>query len=339
MRHNTPKCCILFLGAWMIMASVLASPALAEPSSPPAEQATAPQPAATSPNTASTNPSLAADQGISVEASNGITWDQVKHTYSAEGGVLVRSQGQTLAADRIVAHYDPKKSDQIGLLEAFGNVQLQRGDQKAMGNQGTFQLQEGTGRLSGGGLRVEQGEILITAQESLNFDQKQNKAVAVGGVVMTRGTSRLLSDKVEMFLRKQTSTDAAKVSNTAAVASSQAPNKTPDASAKPNPSLVPGEDSGLEKLIATGNVAILTATDVARGSRAVYDPVKQVAILEGKVSLTRDKTQLSGARAEVDMKNGISKLLPGTGGRVFGILGGGTIAPTKPTSNSSPGKP
>ena len=27
------------------------------------------------------------------------------------------------------------------------------------------------------------------------------------------------------------------------------------------------------------------------------------------------------------------------GGRVFGILGGGTIAPTKPTSNSSSGKP
>jgi len=339
MRHNTPKCCILFLGLWMIMASVLARPALAEPSSPPADQSAAPQPTPPSPNTASTNPSLAADQGISVEASNGITWDQVKHTYSAEGGVLVRSQGQTLAADRIVAHYDPKKSDQIGLLEAFGNVQLQRGDQKAMGNQGTFQLQEGTGRLSGGGLRVEQGEILITAQESLNFDQKQNKAVAVGGVVMTRGASRLLSDKVEMFLRKQTASDADKAPNAAVVASSQAPNKTPDAPAKPNSSMVPGEDSGLEKLIATGNVAILTATDVARGSRAVYDPVKQVAILEGKVSLTRDKTQLSGARAEVDMKNGISKLLPGTGGRVFGILGGSTTAPSKATSNSSPGKP
>jgi lipopolysaccharide export system protein LptA len=328
---------------WMLVLGTLvtwlASPALAEDSpSPPANQSAAPQPAATTATTATASTPLPADQGISVEASNGITWDQVKHIYSAEGGVLVRTQGQTLAADRIVAHYDPKKSDQIGLLEAFGNVQLQRGDQKAMGNQGSFQLQEGTGRLSGGGLRVEQGEILITAQESLNFDQKQNKAVAVGGVVMTRGTSRLMSDKVEMFLRKQTSMDTAKAPNVA-VASSQAPDKASEALAKSNSPVVPGEDSGLEKLIATGNVAILTATDVARGSRAIYDPVKQVAILEGKVSLTRDKTQLSGARAEVDMKNGISKLLPGTGGRVFGILGGGTIAPTKPTSNSSPGKP
>jgi lipopolysaccharide export system protein LptA len=264
-----------------------------------------------------------ADGGTVIEASNGITWDQASHTYTAEGGVVVRSRGQLLSADRLVAHYDPAKSDQIQLLEAIGNVQLQRGTQKATGDLGHFRLLEGTARLTGQHLRVEQGDITVTAETALEFDQNLHQAVAIGGVVMTRAASRLLADRVELYLSKDAALDPSK----------------PVATPKPTPtnpdSAPPDSANGLEKLIAIGRVSIITPTDVARGDRAVYDPVSQIAVLEGRVRLSRDKTELVGAKVEMNMQSGVSKLLPSAGMRVYGVFGdnpaGSTSAP-KPAS-------
>jgi lipopolysaccharide export system protein LptA len=110
----------------------------------------------------------------------------------------------------------------------------------------------------------------------------------------------------------------------------------PVATPKPTPDSAPPDSAnGLEKLIAIGRVSIITPTDVARGDRAVYDPVSQIAVLEGRVRLSRDKTELVGAKVEMNMQSGVSKLLPSAGMRVYGVFGdnpaGSTSAP-KPAS-------
>jgi lipopolysaccharide export system protein LptA len=67
---------------------------------------------------------------------------------------------------------------------------------------------------------------------------------------------------------------------------------------------------------ADGKVRIDTGKEVATCSRAVYDPNTQIAVLTGNVVLTQNQNVFHGARAEIDMAKGISRLLPSPGQRV-----------------------
>ena len=70
---------------------------------------------------------------------------------------------------------------------------------------------------------------------------------------------------------------------------------------------------------------IFTATEFASGDRGVYYVDREFATLTGSVKITREDNQLNGEYAEIDMKAGISRLLPGPPGststaRVRGLL-------------------
>ena len=67
----------------------------------------------------------------------------------------------------------------------------------------------------------------------------------------------------------------------------------------------------LQKVEAFGNVTVRTVTDTAIGDRAVYVPDTGIARLAGRVRITRGQNQLDGSEAEVNMKTGIARLLPG----------------------------
>jgi lipopolysaccharide export system protein LptA len=67
---------------------------------------------------------------------------------------------------------------------------------------------------------------------------------------------------------------------------------------------------------AEGNVRIDTGKEIATCSHAVYDPNTQIAVLTGNVVVTQNKNVFRGARAEIDMAKGISRLLPAPGERV-----------------------
>ena len=52
-----------------------------------------------------------------------------------------------------------------------------------------------------------------------------------------------------------------------------------------------------------------------------YNATTEKAILSGDVRITRGQNQLNGARAEVDFKTGVSRMLAdGDKGRVKGLL-------------------
>ena len=67
---------------------------------------------------------------------------------------------------------------------------------------------------------------------------------------------------------------------------------------------------------AEGSVRIDTGKEIATCQRAVYDPATQIAVLTGNVVLTQNKNVFRGARAEIDLAKGISRLLPAPGERV-----------------------
>jgi len=75
----------------------------------------------------------------------------------------------------------------------------------------------------------------------------------------------------------------------------------------------------LEKVEAFGHVSLRTPTDIAIGDRGVYVPETGIALLVGNVRITRGQNQLTGTRAVVNLKTGVSRLLSGTE-RVQGLI-------------------
>ena len=84
----------------------------------------------------------------------------------------------------------------------------------------------------------------------------------------------------------------------------------------------PQGENRIERVDAIGNVVITTPEEVVRGDEGVYDVLREVATLDGGVRVTRGENQLNGERAEVNLKTGVSRMLPGkkSGGRVKGLF-------------------
>ena len=95
-----------------------------------------------------------------------------------------------------------------------------------------------------------------------------------------------------------------------------------------------GASGKLEKVEVYGNVVIRTVTDTVTGDRAVYVPDTGIARVAGKVRITRGQNQLAGAEAEVNLKTGISRLLPSKGSRVSGL-----VVPNDQTNQAISGTP
>jgi lipopolysaccharide export system protein LptA len=78
--------------------------------------------------------------------------------------------------------------------------------------------------------------------------------------------------------------------------------------------------SRLEKLEAKGHVVLVTQTDIVTGDEGVYNPNTNQATVLGNVRITRGDNQLDGARAEVDMATGISRLFAAPNEKVRGLF-------------------
>ena len=65
----------------------------------------------------------------------------------------------------------------------------------------------------------------------------------------------------------------------------------------------------LQKVEAFGHVSVRTPTDTVTGDRAVYVPDTSIARILGNVRITRGENQSDGDFAEVNLNNGISRLL------------------------------
>ncbi len=136
-------------------------------------------------------------------------------------------------------------------------------------------------------IKMQTPNETVTAREKLEYDSKKRVARVVGDATAIREDKKIKADRfVAQFFEDES-----------------------------------GELS-LEFVRAVGNVVIETAGEIARADRGVYNASTEIATLTGSVKLTRGENQLNGDRAEVDLKNGVSRLLANTsgGGRVRGLF-------------------
>lgn len=283
-------------------------------------------------------------QPIHITAQNGIAWNQKSRTVTAMGDAKAVRGKVTVTADRLIAHYHPKKTDdsqkaakpktgatgslgglesgasQITQLDAVGHVHIFTATDQAFADRAVYHMDIHELVLTGKHLKLTTPTETVTARDAIQYWSVARKAVAIGKAVITSKDGRsITADRLTgYFVASQPGTAAASQGTDA-------------------------EASKLRKVIADGHVLVRTATDVATGDHGVYHPATGIAILTGNVHITHGPNELAGAKAEVNLKTGLATLIAAPGRRVEGLVipdssGNGTsgTAPKSPQSGSRP---
>ena len=219
-------------------------------------------------------PGRATDKPIEISADQGIEWQQKKNSYTARGNAKAVQGNVAVHADTLTAYYR-KTSDQgsqIWRIDADGNVRIITPTQRAYGKKGTYNVTKGLLTLTGA-VRLDTKSDRITARDSLEYWEKKNLAIARGNAIARRGANRLRADVLTALYEKD------KAGN-----------------------------SQVRKVDAFDNIIITTPHEVIKSQRGVYDLKSGLVTLTGFVKITRGENQLNGARAEVNLNTGVSKI-------------------------------
>ena len=285
MRRLGRRALVGFTLVWLI------APAAAQTPKPQP----APQPAASSGSNSSLGFDLGGDskKPTTIEAEQGIEWQQTNHVYIARGHATAKRGNGTVIADTLIAHYRPTakaqpgaqqtdadKTDvldsgsQIYLVEADGHVELFGETQRAFGDHGIYDVDAGTMVLTGSNLRLETKQDTVTARDSLEWHDKEQLAVARGDAVAIREQKRIRADVMTAEVTR--------------------------------------DEKGAQhitRIDAEGNVIVNTQDQTGRGDSGVYNVDTGITTLIGHVKLNRGENELRGQYAVVDMNKNIYRLL------------------------------
>lgn len=121
-----------------------------------------------------------------VTAKDRLEFWEVDRVAVARGKASATREGRTIHADVLTAKFRPEgedgstgKDDSISLIEAFGNVAIQTGEETAYGDKGYYDLDQGMATLQGN-VRVEQGRNRMTGGFAV-VDMNEGISTLYGG--------------------------------------------------------------------------------------------------------------------------------------------------------------
>jgi lipopolysaccharide export system protein LptA len=239
-------------------------------------------------------PSQANGKPVEITADQGIEWQQKAQLYIASGNARAAQGDVAVYADRLTAYYRDAGagSTSVWRIDADKAVRIETPTQKAYGDKGVYDVENGILVLTGRNIRMVTETDRITARDSLEYWDKKSLAVARGNAVATRGDNTLRADVLTAHFDK-------------------------------------GRDgkSRVRQIDAFDNVVITTPDEIIRSQRGVYDVETGMATLTGSVKITRGENQLNGEYAEVDLNTGVSRLFGRGKGGVQGIIAPERTAP------------
>lgn len=224
---------------------------------------------------------------VEILADDGIEWLRDQRQYIARGNATANRGGVTVRADTLTAHYrggEDGEKQAIYRLDADGSVVITSEGTEAVGDKGVYHIEDKVAVLVGDNLKMTNERAVITAQESLEYWDARQLAVARGDATVIENENRLVADVLTAHIKKAAS----------------------------------GKQE-VERIDALGHVHISTGTEIVRGEEGVYEVPKQVATVCGNVKITRGENQLNGDCAVVDLKSGRSRLTGGSG-KVKGLI-------------------
>ncbi len=225
---------------------------------------------------------------LDITADNSLEWNETTRIYTARGNAKAKRGDVLIEADTLQA-YDRKKADgssEVWKMTAKGNVKISSKDNTATGDEGVYDIDTKKAVLTGDHLELITPTDHVTAKKSLEYWETEQVAIASGDAEAVRDGRRVRSDEMIAYLK----TDAKGQQN-------------------------------IDRMQATGNVHITTATDNVTCDQVTYNLAANSAILQGHVSITQGSNQLRGDRVETDFKTGKSKLVNSGSGRVHALIG------------------
>jgi lipopolysaccharide export system protein LptA len=278
---------------------------------------------------------LSGEGPIEILADGAIEWRRNDQVVIASGNARAIRGATTVFADRLIARYRARGGEaapapaaqqqvfggggEIWRLEAEGNVRIVTGTDRAQGDRAVYDLDRRVMVMTGRGLSLTNGQDTVTARDALEYWVDRRMAVARGEATVTSPDRSMTADTLVAYFR-ETPAEAPRTPTPApAQAPPQAAAPARSQAASLPPALAPGSGR-LDRVEAFGDVRIRTAAEFVRGDRGIYTPETGIARVAGNVGITRGQNQLSGAVAEVNLRTGVSRLIPTPGGRVAGLI-------------------
>ncbi len=229
------------------------------------------------------------DEAIEISAENGIEWKRDVRTYTARGNALAQQGETSIAADTLIAYLD--ENDEIERWVAIGNVKIRTKRSTSYGDRAEYQEASRVMILTGGDLKVETDKETVTARDQIEYWRDKDAVVAKGAVVIVREDTTIHADEATGYFR-----DDANVNDDG------------------------DTGSDLSQLDAQGHVRVDKEDQTAFSDKLAYNPDTEIAVLTGNVVINSKENRYTGGRAELDLKNDISRLLPAGGQRVHTLI-------------------
>ena len=216
------------------------------------------------------------DMPIEITADNGIEWEKNKEILIASGNAKASRGGITVLAEVLRAYYRKKTTGGTDLfrLDAAGGVKIFSDTESMEGETAVLDFEQAILKVDGKKVIYKAGPDTITANQQMEYWERQKMAVARGNAVAIHKGKTLRADVLKALLRK---------------------NKT--------------GRSEVYIIEAFNNVLIVSDKDRLRSDSAIYKLDSGIATLKGNVSIIRENSILNGDLAEINLKTGISKLL------------------------------
>ena len=216
------------------------------------------------------------DMPIEITADNGIEWEKNKEILIASGNAKASRGGITVLAEVLRAYYRKKTTGGTDLyrLDAAGGVKIFSNTESMEGQTAVLDFEQAILKVDGKKVIYKAGPDTITANQQMEYWERQKMAVARGNAVAIHKDKTLRADVLKALLRK---------------------NKT--------------GRSEVYIIEAFNNVLIVSDKDRLRSDSAIYKLDSGIVTLKGNVSIIRENNILNGDLAEINFKTGISKLL------------------------------
>lgn len=216
------------------------------------------------------------DMPIEITADNGIEWEKNKEILIASGNAKASRGGITVLAEVLRAYYRKKTTGGTDLyrLDAAGGVKIFSDTESMEGQTAVLDFEQAILKVDGKKVIYKAGPDTITANQQMEYWERQKMAVARGNAVAIHKGKTLRADVLKALLRK---------------------NKT--------------GRSEVYIIEAFNNVLIVSDKDRLRSDSAIYKLDSGIATLKENVSIIRENSILNGDLAEINLKTGISKLL------------------------------
>ena len=238
------------------------------------------------------------NQPIEIFADDGIEWHKNKSKYVALGNAKALSGTLSLESDKIEAFYTENDSSSMNITEvrAKKNVVVQDKKMKITGGEyAEYKILKDYFLINGKNIILTSEKNILKSNKKLEYWRSKNIAIATGKAQAKKNNEFVVvADKLVWYLQEK------------------------------------NQKTTVKKLLGFNNVSIKTNNEVAFSDKAIYNNNTEICKLFGNVKLQRGESFLTGEYAEVDLRRGISKLLPAPGtkeNKVRALIDKGGIDP------------